>query len=90
MKFTKEKIAECLRNDIDLTESASKLVVSTIMEIIQKALVEGNEVSLLGIGTLKVKDIAARSGEIKGKKYSSPATKSVKLVASKVIRRKLN
>ena len=92
MKITKGKIAESLRNDrdLELTESGSKRIVGTIMEIIQKALVEGNEVALLGIGTLKVKNVAARNWKINGKKGTSQASKSVKLITSNVMKRILN
>ena len=90
MKITKEKIAQGLSMELDLPESSAKVIVGTIMEIIQKALAEGNDVSLLGIGTLKIKNVAARSGEINGRKYSSEASKSVKLVVSNTMKRILN
>lgn len=90
MRLTKEKIAKILSREIEVSETTCKEIISTIMKIFKKALVEGNEIMLSGIGTLKVKEVAARSGEIRGKKYNSEASKSVKLVASDVIRRELN
>ncbi len=90
MKITKNDLIKELTEKLEIAESLSKKAINLVLETIQNALVRGDEVSLSGVGSLKIKTIAAREGTCNGKAYKSPASKSVKLTASTTIKELLN
>lgn len=51
-------------------------VVDSLTEVIGETLKNGDTVAIANFGTFKTKDVAARSGKMKGKEWSTPATKS--------------
>lgn len=69
------------------------IIVDTLMEVIKQAMVDGEEVTLQGIGTFKIKDVDERSGvsKLKGeeKAWKVEAHKEPKFCINKSFRKSL-
>ena len=75
--MNKTQLIDAVAAKTDLTKAASKDAVEAVFTAIQEALVEGDEVALVGFGTFKVNARAARTGR-------NPATGAeIQIAASK-------
>lgn len=55
------------------SKAFAKDVVETMFDVIANELADGGEVAISGFGTFKVREAAARQGEVNGVAYSTPA-----------------
>lgn len=60
--MTKQELVEAVAESADLTKANATAAVDAVFESISEALSEGDQVSLVGFGTFKVRTRAARKG----------------------------
>ncbi|MGG0321169.1 HU family DNA-binding protein [Bacillus mycoides] len=75
-----------------LKKSQASLAVDTLLESIQQALQNGDNVQLLGFGTFEVRERAAREGRnpSTGESLIIPAKKAPAFKAGKVLKEAIN
>lgn len=61
-KVTKQELVDAVAEAGDLTKAAAAKAVDAVFESITGALAKGDQVSLVGFGTFKVRKRAARKG----------------------------
>lgn len=91
--MTKQDIITNVKGVVkDLSNEDAKKVVNTVFQSIENALVRGEEVQLIGFGTLKVSDKPERKGHNPktGEVIIIPAHKAVAFKAGKTITDKVN
>ena len=78
-KIAKAQLVEMVADKTGLTKKQSEEAVSTMLECVVTALQDGKSVGLPGLGTLSVKETAARTGVKPGtsEKIQIPAGKKV-------------
>ncbi|SDH82012.1 HU family DNA-binding protein [Pseudomonas panipatensis] len=80
MALTKDQLVRDIADSLDLTQAAVRGVFEQLAQIVQDSLENGEELTLPGIGKLKVAERAARSGR-------NPQTgKTIQIAAKKVVR----
>lgn len=80
MAMTKEQLVRDIAESLDLTQASVRGVFEQLAQIVQDSLENDGELTLPGIGKLKVSERAARTGR-------NPQTgKSIEIVAKKVVR----
>lgn len=80
MALTKDRLVRDIADSLDLTQAAVRGVFEQLAQIVQDSLENGEELTLPGIGKLKVAERAARSGR-------NPQTgKTIEIAAKKVVR----
>ncbi|MFZ5960572.1 HU family DNA-binding protein [Pseudomonas sp. QL9] len=80
MAMTKEQLVRDIADSLDLTQASVRGVFEQLAGIVQDALENDGELTLPGIGKLKVSERAARTGR-------NPQTgKSIEIAAKKVVR----
>ncbi len=62
MALTKAKIAESIQSELKFTKSKSVQIVETLLEIMKKSLVSGDNVLISGFGKFHVKSKRERKG----------------------------
>ena len=89
--MNKTELVKVVAEKTELSVAAAGDVVSAVLDAISEALVEGQEVALVGFGTYKVSERAARTGRnpATGEAIEIPASKSVSFKASKALNSKL-
>lgn len=78
-KVAKTQLVEMVADKTGLTKKQSEEAISTMLDSVVTALQEGKSVGLPGLGTLSVKETAARTGVRPGtsEKIQIPAGKKV-------------
>jgi len=78
-KFGKSELVDLVADQTTLTKKQSSGAVSSMLDLVVEALKGGKSVGLPGLGTLSVKDTAARTGVRPGtsEKIQIPAGKKV-------------
>lgn len=66
-----------------ITKKDAGSILELVLASVQKACKEDGGVSIVGVGKVEVKDVAAKSGEMNGKAWSTPATKTIKVKVAK-------
>lgn len=80
MALTKDQLVRDIADSLDLTQASVRGVFEQLAQIVQDSLENGEELTLPGIGKLKVAERAARSGR-------NPQTgKTIQIAAKKVVR----
>ncbi|AMO75843.1 DNA-binding protein HU-beta [Pseudomonas citronellolis] len=80
MAMTKEQLVRDIAESLDLTQASVRGVFEQLAQIVQDSLENDGELTLPGIGKLKVSERAARTGR-------NPQTgKSIEIAAKKVVR----
>ena len=80
MAMTKEQLVRDIAESLDLTQASVRGVFEQLAQIVQDSLENDGELTLPGIGKLKVGERAARTGR-------NPQTgKSIEIAAKKVVR----
>ncbi|MDF3933335.1 HU family DNA-binding protein [Pseudomonas citronellolis] len=80
MAMTKEQLVRDLAESLDLTQASVRGLFEQLAQIAQDALENDGELTLPGLGKLKVSERAARTGR-------NPQTgKSIEIAAKKVVR----
>lgn len=90
--MTKQDIIEHLTHDCGLLRSSAITAVNGVIEAITNSLKSGEDVTLRGFATLKVKNVAEKIGRNIGANtpIKIPAHKTVKLVLSQELKTTLN
>ena len=60
--MNKSELIDAISNSADLSRSSAARALDAVIESVQVALANGDQVSLVGFGTFSVKHRAARSG----------------------------
>lgn len=92
MAITKDQLISDLAEAIDLQKSDVRALLEQLGEIVADALENDGEITLPGIGKLKVSERAARTGRNPqtGKAIEIAAKKVIKLVPAKALTDALN
>ncbi|MCP8467218.1 HU family DNA-binding protein [Pseudomonas sp. ZM23] len=92
MPMTKDQLVRDIAESLDLTQAAVRGVFEQLAQIAQDSLENDGELTLPGIGKLKVSERAARTGRNPqtGKAIQIAAKKSVRLVPAKALVDSLN
>lgn len=90
--MTKQEIIEHLTHNCGLHRSSAIKAVDGFIGIVSQSLADGNDVTLRGFGTFRVKDVPEKIGRniALGTEVAIPAHRSVKFVLSKDLKEKLN
>ena len=92
MALTKAKIAESIQSELKFTKSKSVQIVETLLEIMKKSLVSGDNVLISGFGKFHVQSKRERKGRnpATGDDMILDARKVVAFKWSNVLRNKIN
>ncbi|MBB4864450.1 DNA-binding protein HU-beta [Pseudomonas nitritireducens] len=92
MPMTKDQLVRDIAESLDLTQAAVRGVFEQLAQIAQDSLENDGELTLPGIGKLKVSERAARTGRNPqtGKTIEIAAKKAVRLVPAKALVDSLN
>ena len=90
--MNKTSLVDVVATKTDLKKKDVDLAVSAVVEAIKEALVAGDKIQLIGLGTLEVKERAARNARNPrtGETIEVPASNHVAFSASKTLRDALN
>ncbi len=90
--MNKTELVRAVAEKADLTLAVAGDAVNAAVEAIVNALAEGEEVAVLGFGTFKVAERAARTARNPqtGETIEVPASKAVTFKVSKAVKDKLN
>jgi DNA-binding protein HU-beta len=86
--MNKQDLVNLVSEKTGISKEAAGKAQKAVIEAISSTLEKGDSVSLIGFGSFKVVDRAAREGRnpSTGEKIQIPATKTVKFTPSKVLK----
>jgi len=89
--MNKQDLVKLVSEKTGITKEAAGQAQKTVIEAISSALEKGDSVSLIGFGSFKVVERAAREGRnpSTGEKIQIPASKAVKFTPSKVLKERV-
>ena len=92
MTLTKNQIVESIQNQTEFSKSRSSEIVETLLEIIKRTLVSGDDVIVSGFGKFSVKEKNERKGRnpATGEDMMLEARKVVTFKCSGKLRDKIN
>lgn len=80
MSMNKPQLIDCIAKKGNISKTEAKKALALTIEAISEALAKGEDVVLIGFGTFKVAELAARTGR-------NPQTgKAMQIKAKKVVR----
>jgi len=90
--MTKAELVDRIAQDAEVTKKAAGAALDSAMNAIKEAVKAGDPVTLIGFGTFKMAERAAREGRNPrtGKKMKIPAKNVVKFSAGKAFRESVN
>ena len=90
--MNKTELIEIVAKEADLKKKDADAAVSAVLNAIEKALVDGEKVQLIGFGTFEVKGRAAKTGRnpATGETINIAASKQIKFSAGKTLKDKVN
>ena len=90
--MNKTDLIEVVAKEANLKKKDADAAVTAVFCAIEKALVDGDKVQLIGFGTFDVKDRAAKTGRnpSTGAAIEIAASKQVKFSAGKTLKDKVN
>lgn len=90
--MNKTELVRIVAEKADLTQAVAADAVNATVDAIVEALADGEEVALLGFGTFKVSERAARTARNPqtGEMVEVPESKAVAFKVSKTLKEKLN
>ena len=90
--MTKTDLLKQVRGKAEVTQATAEKVVNAVFATIKEVLEQGESFALVGFGTLKVAQRAARTGRNPrtGQVLAIPAKKVVRFLPGKALRDKLN
>ncbi|MBE6674770.1 MAG: HU family DNA-binding protein [Ruminococcaceae bacterium] len=90
--MNKTDLIEIVAKEANLKKKDAEAAVSAVLCAIEKALVDGDKVQLIGFGTFEVKGRAAKSGRnpATGEAIQIAASKQIKFSAGKTLKDKVN
>ena len=89
--MNKEDLVKLVSEKTGITNKAAEQAQKAVIEGISSALEKGDSISLVGFGSFKVVDRAAREGRnpSTGEKMQIPASKAVKFTPSKSLKERV-
>jgi DNA-binding protein HU-beta len=90
--MNKMEFIAAMAAELGATKSDASKIVGGFMNVIKNSLTDGEEIRLIGFGSFKVVDVAAkevRNPQTKAK-IMVPATKRIKFVAGKELKESVN
>ena len=89
--MTKKELVDVVAAEAEITKKAAKIAIDSFLAAVEGSLVKGEEVSLAGFGTFKVKTRAERNGVNPQTKAAVviPATKVPTFKPSKALKDKV-
>ena len=90
--MNKTELIEIVAKEANLKKKDAEAAVSAVLYAIEKALIDGDKVQLIGFGTFEVKGRAAKSGRnpATGEAIQIAASKQIKFSAGKTLKDKVN
>ena len=90
--MNKSQLVESIATKTGFTKKDSEKALAAVLESIEKALVKGDKVQLIGFGTFGTKKRAARTGRNPqtGATIKVPASKVVSFAPSSALKAKVN
>ena len=90
--MNKTELIEIVAKEANLKKKDADAAVSAVLYAIEKALIDGDKVQLIGFGTFEVKGRSAKSGRnpATGETIQIAASKQIKFSAGKTIKDKIN
>lgn len=90
--MTKAELVDKVAKDAEITKKVASAALDSAMAAIKEAVKAGDAVTLIGFGTFKMAERAAREGRNPrtGKKMKIPAKNVVKFSAGKAFKESLN
>jgi len=90
--MNKSELVEKIASDADITKASAERALSSAIEQIIKSVTKGDDVQLIGFGTIKSGKRAARIGRNPqtGAELKIPAAKTVKFTAGKAFKDAVN
>ncbi len=90
--MNKSQLVESIASKTGFTKKDSEKALAAVLESIEKALVKGDKVQLIGFGTFGTKKRAARTGRNPqtGATIKVPASKVVSFAPSSALKAKVN
>ncbi len=90
--MNKSQLVESIASKTGFTKKDSEKALAAVLESIEKALVKGDKVQLIGCGTFGTKKRAARTGRNPqtGAAIKVPASKVVSFAPSSALKAKVN
>lgn len=90
--MNKTDLIEIVAKEVNLKKKDADAAVTAVFAAIEKALVDGEKVQLIGFGTFEVKDRAAKTGRnpATGEAIEIAASKQIKFSAGKTFKDKVN
>ena len=89
--MNREDLVKLVSEKTGITQKAAEQVQKAVIEAISSALEKGDSISLIGFGSFKVIERAAREGRnpSTGEKIQIPASKAVKFTPSKSLKERV-
>ena len=89
--MNKEDLVKLVSEKTGITKKAAEQAQKSVIEIFSSTLEKGESISLVGFGTFKVVERAAREGRnpSTGEKIQVPASKTVKFTPSKSLKERV-
>ena len=89
--MNREGLVKLISEKIGITQKAAEQVQKAVIELFSSTLEKGESISLVGFGSFKVVERAAREGRnpSTGEKIQIPASKTVKFTPSKSLKERL-
>ena len=89
--MNKQDLVNLVSEKTGISKEAAGKVQKAVIEAISSTLEKGDSVSLIGFGSFKIVDRAAREGRnpSTGEKMQIPASKAVKFTPSKVLKERI-
>jgi DNA-binding protein HU-beta len=90
--MTKADLLKNVRSKAEVTQATAEKLVDAVFATIKEVLVKGESFTMVGFGTLKVAERAARNGRNPrtGEAMAIPAKKAVRFLPGKALRDALN
>ena len=90
--MNKSQLVESIAKKTGFTKKDSEKALAAVLETVEKALVKGDKVQLIGFGTFGTKKRAARTGRNPqtGAAITVPASKVVSFAPSSALKAKVN
>jgi DNA-binding protein HU-beta len=89
--MNREDLVKLVSEKTGITKKAAEQAQKTVIEVISSTLEKGDSISLIGFGSFKVVERAARKGRnpSTGEKMQIPASKAVKFTPSKSLKERV-
>lgn len=90
--MNKEGLKKIVAEKLDVSQAQAGETINTVMDVIKESLIGGDDVKLVGFGTFKLVDRAARKGRNPqtGEEIEIPARKAISFKVHKGLKEAVN